>query len=238
MAICELCGDVGLVRGENRMSRPCVCQAEKAIRFRVNRAGIPREYSQATLQNFQRRPNTAGAWTLARRFVEEFIPGKPDSCGLLLWGSTGTGKTHMAAGMLRQLAEEKGVEGRFAEMRELLDRLRSSYGNDARESEGEILKPLFAADLVVIDDLGATRPTDWAFEMVEIVIGGLYNRQVSTIVTTNLPNLGPGAAAGNGYERAARTETLGDRIGARMFSRLQAMCMGVEMNGADWRLRK
>jgi DNA replication protein DnaC len=124
------------------------------------------------------------------------------------------------------------------DLRELLDRLRSSYDERATENQAQIMRPIFAADLVVIDELGAARPTDWIFETQELLIGGLYNRMVPTVVTTNLPNLAAGAAAASGYERAARPETLGDRIGMRMFSRLQEMCRTVTMNGPDWRSKR
>ena len=159
---------------------------------------------------------------------------------MLLTGSVGTGKTHLAVAALRVLVETRGVEGRFVDVRVLLDRLRSSYNDDAQESQEQILRPILKADLVVIDELGAARPSDWVFETLELLIGGLYNRVVPVIVTTNLPNLAAGATAkanGNEYARAARPETLGDRIGARMWSRLQQMCASCEMIGPDWRGR-
>ena len=239
MGICAECGGIGLLReqtGTGFVSRPCGCQAAAGALARLRRAAIPREYERATLSNFEQQPHTARAWATAVKFVEEFIPGNRDIVGLLLTGNTGTGKTHLAVGMLRRLIEDKGIDGRFVETRELLDRLRNSYHDNAQETQEQILRPLWAADLVVMDDLGATRPTDWAFETLELVIGGFYNRQVTTIVTTNLPNLPAGGAQGNGYERAARPETLGDRIGARMWSRLQAMCAGIEIKGTDWRV--
>lgn len=232
---CQECGGLGLVRGNNG-SRPCSCQIEVQARARIKRAGIPPGYSSATLASFQVAPHTAAAFTLAQRFVDEFIPGTFIP-GLVFSGTTGTGKTHLAVAILRQLIEAKGIDGRFVDVREMLDRLRSSYNDDARESQEQILRPLMAADLVVIDDLGATRPTDWAFEVQELIIGGLYNRRVPTIVTTNFANLAAGAGQSS-YERAARPETLGDRIGLRMYSRLQEMCVGVEMQGPDWRLKK
>jgi len=236
MATCSQCHGLGLIRVGNA-SRACSCQFEAQARARIQKAGIPAGYQAAGLDNFECRPHTAAAWHMARRFCEEFLPGSKSATGLLLSGTTGTGKTHLAVGILRRLIEQKGIEGCFVDIREMLERLRSSYNDDARESQEQILRPLYWADLVVVDDLGASRPTDWAFETIELVIGGLYNRRVPLIVTTNLPNQGNGAG-GTVYERAARPETLGDRIGARMFSRLQEMTVGVEMNGPDWRVSK
>jgi DNA replication protein DnaC len=73
--------------------------------------------------------------------------------------------------------------------------------------------------------------------MTELVIGKLYSANKAAIVTTNFPNAAPSSTSSQtGYERAARQETLGDRIGARMWSRLQQMCVPVEMIGPDFRL--
>lgn len=241
--VCELCDGVGLVRVEadgRWVSRACDCQAAARAAALVKRARIPAGFEHATLDGFVASKYTAQGLLAAKQFVREFIPGQATP-GLLLTGTVGTGKTHLAAGILRDLAEEKGVSGRFVDVRELLDQLRGSYDDSAQETQAQILRPLLTADLVVVDELGAARPSEWVFETIELLIGGLYNRTTPTIVTTNLPNLaaGAGASTGNGYARAAmRPETLGDRIGSRMWSRLQQMCRAVEMNGPDWRMRR
>lgn len=243
---CEICSGIGFVRTERGASAACSCQVQAEIDCRLRRAQIPPGFNGATLDNYQPRPHTKAAHAFARRFTEEFIPGRPAELsgrisGLLMTGSVGTGKTHLAVGIARRLIQEKGIEARFVDVRELLDRLRNSYEDGARESQAQILAPIFKAELVVIDELGANRPTDWMFETVELLIGGLYNRLVTTIVTTNLPNQPAGGAAetgSNSYARAARPETLGDRIGMRMWSRLQQMCRPIEMIGPDWRLER
>lgn len=234
MARCEKCDDVGLVPTE-RGSRPCDCQREIEIAARLRRARIPEAFSAATLSSFKPAAHTRAAAMTARRYAEEFLPGATKT-GLLLTGSVGTGKTHLAVGILRAAIEAKGIEGRFVDMRELMERLRRSYSSSAvTETQAQVLDPLLFADLVAIDELGAARPTDWAFEIVELLIGELYNRCRPVIVTTNLANAAPGAGTANEYARAARAETLGDRIGARMFSRLQQMCAEIAISGPDWR---
>jgi DNA replication protein DnaC len=234
---CALCEGLGIIRTE-KGSRPCICQGEAKAKLRLNRALIPGHFQAATLAGFEPAAGTRAALMMARRMVEEFVPGNKIT-GLLLTGPIGTGKTHLAVGMLRALVEEKGIEGRFVDMRELFDRLRSSYDDNARESQAQILGPILGADLVVIDELGAARPSDWVFETCELLIGGLYNREMPVIVTTNHAMTAERPrGADNEYARAARPETLGDRIGARMFSRLQQMCTVVEVNGPDWRARK
>jgi DNA replication protein DnaC len=235
---CALCDGIGLVKTDTG-SRACVCQETRRLAAGLTRARIPAGFMRATLGNFKPAAHTAGALRAARQFVDEFVPGmrNPPMLGLLLTGTVGTGKTHVAVGVLRELVERQGIEARFVDVRELLDRLRSSYDDHAAETHGQIMRRVTGADLVVIDELGAARPSDWVFETIELLIGGLYNSNTPAIVTTNLPNLGPGAGgqATNEYARAARPETLGDRIGARMWSRLQQMCGTVEMNGPDYR---
>jgi DNA replication protein DnaC len=209
---------------------------ERQTTIRLTRAGIPPKFQGCALENFIADVNTSWALAAARRYVTEFLPGADR--GLLFTGTVGTGKTHLAAGILRVLIEDKGILGQFVTVAQLLERLRASYGADATETETQILKPILSADLVVIDELGASRPTDWVFDTVELLISRLYNKSAAVIVTTNFPNLAPGAGqVQNEYARAVRPETLGDRIGARMWSRLQQMCAAVQIHGSDWRAK-
>jgi DNA replication protein DnaC len=242
MVLCDRCGGVGLVRTETGYSTACSCQLDEARRIRLARAGIPPGFAGASLENFEPCPHNRKGLAAARAFARDFLPGftGKDIPGLLLTGSVGTGKTHLAAGVLRYLVEEKGIDGRFVTVPDFLDRLRQSYDKGAAETTGQIFAPTFAADLVVIDELGAARPSDWVFETIELLIGGLYNRMTPVIVTSNFANLPAGGsrAAENDYARAARPETLEDRIGKRMFSRLQQMCTAIDMTGADYRTRR
>lgn len=239
---CEKCGGVGLVPVEvngKPSSRPCECQQPAGAEARIARAGIPEGFRRASFGNFDIRPHNSRAAGVAWRFCEEFLPGRGHrNTGLLLTGTVGSGKTHLAVAALRELVINKGIDAKFVLVPQLLDRLRSSYDESAAESQRKILRPIFEADLVVIDELGAARPSDWVFETIELLIGGLYNEMVPVIVTTNLANLGPGQSVQNvqnEYARSARPETLGDRIGARMWSRLQEMTVCVELKGVDMR---
>jgi len=231
---CEHCNDVGLVATE-KGSRPCECQLDNARRILIDAARFPGAYKHATLDNFKTVPHARMGILAANKLVAEMVPTRPGP-GLLFSGSVGTGKTHLAVAIGRALIEKWALRIHFADVRDLLQRLRQSYGDQPRETERQILEPLKKAEVVILDELGAVRPTDWAFETTEAVIGTLYNTQTRVIVTTNFPNLPAGAAAaGSDYARAARQETLGDRIGARMWSRLQQMCVAIEMNGPDFR---
>jgi DNA replication protein DnaC len=229
MAICEICGGIGLVPTE-RGSRRCQCQMEQERSIRLGRVGIPRLFASSTLAGFQPCAHTQKALGLAHRYVDKYIPGQTKT-GLLLNGSTGVGKTHLAVGIARQLVEEKGIEARFVGMDDLIDRLRNaSFEKDAAESKRDIMQPVYAGELIVIDELGGATPNDFVFDLIERLIGRLYNEQYPVIVTTNNIN--------QQFDPKARQPTLGERIGQRMFSRLQQMCFAIDMTGPDWRTKK
>jgi DNA replication protein DnaC len=105
----------------------------------------------------------------------------------------------------------------------------------------EILRPIFEAEVLVLDELGAVKSSEWVWDTVSHILNSRYNEKKTTIITTNFPNLPPGdvqtsrGSASDSARQAARGETLGDRITERMRSRLLEMCRVVQMEGADFR---
>jgi DNA replication protein DnaC len=161
--------------------------------------------------------------------VRGFAANYPlDSRGLILVGSIGAGKTHLAVGALKAVIADRGAQGLFCDYRELLRLIQNSYNPQVFTTELEILNPVMNAEVLVLDDLGAIRPTEWVWDTVSLVLNSRYNNMRTTIITTNYPALPPGAGG-------LREETLGDRIGERMRSRLVEMCREVEMCGLDYR---
>ena len=223
----------------SRAAQPCVCRVHRRAARMVEAARIPQRYTHCTLDDYV--PNYAGnnrtlsgALVQARNFVRAF-PLETSGNGLLLTGSIGVGKTHLAVGMLQALVSERGARGIFYDYRELLKQVQNSYNRNVNATELEILQPVFDAEVLVLDELGASKPTDWVWDTVAHILNTRYNDRRTTIITTNYANLPPGGAEGDGSRMAAREETLGDRIGERMRSRLQEMCVVVEMSGSDFR---
>jgi DNA replication protein DnaC len=208
----------------------------------LERAHIPKRYEHCSLDSYEsgfRGANRtlAAAHMRARKFVEGF-PVETAGTGLLLTGSIGVGKTHLAVGILQALVAERGASGLFYDYRDLLKQVQNSYNQNVAATELQVLRPVFEAEVLVLDELGAAKPSDWVWDTVAHILNTRYNDRRTTIITTNYANAGPlGAEPGqNGAARAAmREETLGDRIGERMRSRLQEMCVVVEMQGADFR---
>jgi len=221
-------------------AEPCDCRLEQRIARLLRRASIPERYEHCTLESYEPRftgadPSLEGAYLLACRFVDGY-PVTTEGHGLLLTGSIGVGKTHLAVGILHSLVKEKGFQGLFCDYRELLKEIQHSYNPQVLTTELEILRPVFDAEVLVLDELGASKPTDWVWDTVAHILNTRYNDKRTTIITTNYPDLPPAGFVA-GPQRATREETLGDRIGERMRSRLSEMCVAIEMRGADFRQR-
>jgi DNA replication protein DnaC len=136
---------------------------------------------------------------------------------------------------LQRLVRERGVKGLFCDYRELLKNIQNSYNPQVNTTELELLQPVFASEVLVLDDLGAQKPNDWVWDTVALILNTRYNDKLTTIITTNYDDLPAGGGAQTDAERAAREPTLGDRIGERMRSRLAEMCIRVIMSGKDFR---
>ena len=246
--VCGKCGGTGLEivrRPDGRqLAQSCDCQILVRVERALLRAGIPDRFRGKSLQSFDTDGKDGSlyrALSHARKFVDNY-PFGMDGLGLLFVGSSGLGKTHLAAGILQALILEKRVNGLFVDYHDLLKRIQNSYNPAVAATELSVLQPIFNAEVLVLDDLGATRPTDWVWDTVAHILNARYGRNQTTIITTNFPNL-PGlvhreAVALGSAGRAARGETLGDRIGDRMRSRLQEMCVAIEMQGEDRRERE
>jgi DNA replication protein DnaC len=243
MSVCQICNGVGLVRVVSAaglwVSRACACQEMEREERRLAAARIPERYRHYTLDGYETAFRGADAslgraHLTARKFVEAY-PVDTAGKGLLFTGSIGVGKTHLAVGVLRRLVQERGVRGLFCDYRELLKNIQNSYNTQVNTTELELLKPVFATEVLVLDDLGAQKPNEWVWDTVALILNTRYNDRQTTIITTNYPDGPAGAGAKTDAERAARELTLGDRIGDRMRSRLFEMCVTIEMTGVDFR---
>lgn len=225
----------------------CECKRARQHEYRLKKAGLPERYWGVSFDNFETtglNRSVAHALMMSQAFVKDYAT--QGGTGLLFTGTVGTGKTHLAIAILRAVSLQYGASTRFVDFRELLKRMQATFGSNKTITEEEVLRPILDAELVALDELGAARVTDWTFDVVEHVINTRYNANKRTILTTNLPNKPAGwtpqrnASGGSYAERLGAitaVETLGDRIGARMFSRVQQMCVALEVNGDDYRSR-
>src|SRR5260370_40822832 len=162
----------------------------------------------------------------SRKFVEEYplVDG-----GLLYLGSCGVGKTHLAVAVLKALLL-KGLPGGglFYDFRDLLKEIQDSDNPNTQTSELKVLSPVYDADVLVLDELGAGRPTEWVQETMTHIINKRYNDKKITIFTSNYLD----TENTNPYG-----ETLCDRVGLRLLSRLHEMCKSISIEGEDYRKR-
>lgn len=201
-------------------------------------ARIPRRYRHCELSNFEHEGpfrSLAPAHMAALRFVHEF---PLENAGLLLTGPIGCGKTHLAVGIAKELILQKSTACLFYDYRELLKEIQNSYNASVQVTEMDVLRPVFESEVLVLDELGAAKPTEWVWDTVSHILNTRYNDKRTTIITTNYKDLAPaGSAPETQTSRAAREETLGDRIGERMRSRLHEMCRVITLDGTDFRLK-
>ena len=243
-SVCPVCGGSGwkTVEGPERRMTRCDCVTRLRAEKLLELARIPKRYADREFANFHtefegERKSLSNAKLHAEAFVREY---PAEDTGLLFVGPAGVGKTHLAVAILKALIEHKGAHCLFYDYRELLKEIQNSYNPSVNTTELEVLRPVFEAEVLLLDELGAVKPTEWVWDTVSLILNTRYNEKRTTIITTNFRDLPPqqtGASFGEGERAraAGREETLGDRIGQRMWSRLHEMCKKVQMEGADFR---
>jgi DNA replication protein DnaC len=224
---CAICNGTGWkpveVDGVRRVER-CDCwRAETSSRL-MQAARIPPMYARCNLENFYEYDDQGlrNALKHARKFVETF---PAVAKGLCLIGPPGIGKTHIAVGVLRQCIIRTSARGVFYDVRELLKMIRSTYNPVVRTAEMDILRPVMDAELLVLDDLGAEKPSEWVEETMNLIVNTRYNERRPTIFTTNYEDV----------PDETNLDSLQVRVGRRMYSRLHEMCEFLAYAGPDFR---
>jgi len=257
--VCPLCKDTGWVPVEVpselpgepavRRVRRCDCHLEARVRHLLENAQIPKRYEYCSFDSYVFTSKEYPATDLqrcAKEYAKKFVEEYPlVDVGLLLIGPCGVGKTHLAVSILRSLIINKGIACRFCDFRELLKEIQNSYNPVSQTSEMAILDPVLNVDVLVLDDLGAIKPSLWVQDTVAHILNSRYNDKRNTILTTNFLDTEPrGTEPVEDMRRSKREraslnypveESLTDRIGVRMRSRLYEMCKIIEIEGQDFR---
>lgn len=247
----------GASAGEPKMvwAVPCDCTTSDKPDRALARARVPERYRHCDFENFETdndienvareqlqawNRSLAQAKLVVRRFAEEFPAGSEN--GLLLMGSCGAGKTHLAVSALKQIVQ-RGHSGVFYDYRELLKEIQDSYNAESDSTEMSVLEPVLKAELLVLDDVGSSKPSLWALETVGHVLNTRYNEKRVTLLTTNyLDTDSAGGTAGvgasprvAGMRAPSIDDSLTERVGKRIRSRLYEMCRTVEISAPDYR---
>jgi DNA replication protein DnaC len=223
LAPCPDCGGTGWEFVEGKGVRPCRCKKANRSDLLLSQSRIPHRFLGCDFENFEPLcPSLHRALMNTRKFVEEY---PLVDVGLLFLGRCGVGKTHLAVAALRELIG-KGIPGLFYDFRDLLKEIQDSYNPNTHTSELKILAPIFDAEILVLDELGASKPTEWVQETITHIINKRYNEKKVTLFTSNYLDM----PIGSSYD-----ETLTDRVGVRLRSRLHEMCRLIMIEGDDYR---
>ena len=233
--VCPACGGEGwvLVTSEGRvLARRCECQAKRRLEIVWEQARIPRRYQDCAFKSFH--PENESQNT-ALKTAKQFVKNYPvQDLGLLFIGPCGVGKTHLAVAVIRELIEKKGVGCVFYDFRDLIREIQGTFTPESSLSESDILAPVLESEILVLDELGAKRPTAWVEETIFYIINQRYNQKRLTVFTTNyLDSEEEEDGRDSFYKKGG--ESLVDRIGVRLRSRLYEMCWIIGMSGEDYR---
>lgn len=219
--VCEECFGTGTKLDPVKGALPCPCGRRDRSRKLIAAARIPRRYEKCAFANFISDPGSSQDHALrhAHTFANEY---PAVDRGLLFMGPAGVGKTHLAVSIIKDLIE-KGFASVFYEFGSLLKQIQDSYNPISKSSEMKVLAPVYQADVLLLDELGATVPTEWVRDTMYQIINKRYNDKKLTIFTTNYLD---------------KSNELEERITYRLRSRLYEMCTSVVMDGEDYRRRR
>jgi len=224
----------------------CACTREGREDSFFERTRIPKHYRHCDFESFEtdipHEGAQAKAWNQSlkaaklqvQKFAKEFPSGSER--GFLLMGPCGVGKTHLAVAALAELAR-RGHAGLFYDYRELLKEIQSSYNPVSQTSEMDVLDPVVKAEVLLLDDLGASKPSAWALDTVGYILNTRYNENRVTLLTTNYLDRAPGdpVRMPTGQSLVRVEEGLAERVGQRIRSRLYEMCRTIEITASDYR---
>lgn len=194
---------------------------ERAHRQRVDELSrnsmMGARFKGRTFDGFEKTPQNEMAYRQALAYASGFDQSQGN--GLLFTGTVGTGKTHLAASIALNLIERE-FSAVFGTVNTLLMELRNTY-DDNRLSEQDVFNRLVRCQLLVIDDLGKEKVSDWSQQTLYEIINTRYENNRSLIITTN-----------NSLSELRQRYT---NVGDALIDRIIEMCQGVKMNGDSWR---
>lgn len=234
---CAVCGGQGrnVERGPDGRTwvNRCDCwHLDKRIRI-FNSAHLPAGYHGKTLETFE--PTTDKQRSVVRWLAQFCARGGPGDRGALITGNPGVGKTHLVCAILRFLVLERGLGCRYVDSFQLLEELKLTY--DAGTGASRLMDTICRVPILGIDELGKTRTTGWQREVLDQIISRRYDGKLTTFVTSNYGLTGERSkeSSGDHWQELVKRETLEERVGSRIYSRLMEMCKGFRLDGADRR---
>lgn len=239
-AACGRCHGIGFVyetEGGRERVKPCACHKGLAARPKdpIEACRIPSQYRSCTLGNFAARETAQrDAYERALAYCNQFpAEGSAKGLGLVFWGANGTGKTHLAVGVLQELVANRGISGRFWDFGALVKEIGRCYDKNTLTTVMDTLRSTIDVELLLLDDLASRRMADWAHNTLFEIVNARYLSRRPTLVTTAFEDADREQVLGADPRR--RDEFLIERIGQPVRSRLLEMCAFVPMQSQDAR---
>ncbi|UOC01562.1 primosomal protein DnaI [Bacillus thuringiensis serovar morrisoni str. 4AA1] len=222
--------EVPELRIKNKILPTCECVVEReeakireAQNFAKKReieklfsiSNLGERFSKSTFESFLDRNGSETVYKVAVKYVKTFKEWNGES--LMLWGEPGNGKTHLAAAIVNELSK-KGYIVVFQSVPELLQRIRSTFNSENKENETQIMRALLECDLLILDDIGAEKTTEWVEEKLFNIIDGRYRKELPTLYTSNL-----------------EPKELKNQVGKRSYDRMVETSLTVKNEAASYR---
>lgn len=215
---CQKCNDTGFIYTDNGAIE-CECALRARDQRRIEKlfksARIPARYRNKTLENFDASLQSK-AYKIAVEYTKTWPKGNGES--LFFVGPVGTGKSHLARAILSTMIRRHGISGLAATVPNLMDDLRPGADDGKSNEQIQLLKTV---PLLVLDDLGAQKNTEWVTERLFVIINARYDEMLPTVITSNI------------YLEDLRKTPGWDRL----IDRIVEMATAVRMEGKSYRMR-
>jgi DNA replication protein DnaC len=252
---CKTCKNTRFIVEQDSYQRDVaiVCPDCEQIKQRVqlyNNARIPRRYLNSRLSEQDRDAENEMVFDLLGsifRLLPQRLSNRnlletdsEDLKGMVLMGPPGTGKTHLMTGFAYQCTISHGISCIFQSFAELLSELRQGYSDG--KSDMEIIDPHLQTDILIIDDMGKGRNSDWELSILDMLISERYNRNQIIMVSTNFTESEENTLKEKIRNREKTeseiyiADTIRGRVGERIHSRLKEMCYFENLLGQDRRI--